>query len=445
MAMGLRSHHPPSSPDPLRLARFRRLLGEEFRKLELKNELRAARFIAFVAALGLVIAGVVAVRVGVLLGAILGGFALVGGGYYLLVVPRLLARRERVGSIRWLNVTIEVTAPAAMSVVDVYLVGGAYALTSTPPLLTFVAVVLAGLRLRRALCVYAGTLAAAEYLGVYLLARSHIEAAVLAERSELGFEFALFHTGFLAAAGVFAAVVAHAGSVQTRRGAVQALEKERLGDLFGEYVSPKVLERVQSGDLALAGERRRVTIVFCDIRGFTPLSFAHRPEEVVAYLNSYFSVACDAVGRHGGMVNKFIGDGLLAVFGAPEAMADHAAAGARAALDIAAGTATIVRPDGEMTRSGIAVHTGEVVLGTIGTPRRKDYTVIGDTVNLASRIEGLCKELQAPILLSEASRVDAGEVVDVAPRGEHVVRGRAAPVQLFELLAAAPHVPDADG
>jgi adenylate cyclase len=310
-------------------------------------------------------------------------------------------------------------------------------LTSTPPLLTFVAVVLAGLRMRRGLCVYAGVLAAAEYMALYWFAISRISPDVLGARPVLSWEYAAIHALFLAVAGVLAAIVAHAGTVQTRRGALQVFEKERIGDLFGEYVSPKVLGQVQSGDLALLGERRRVTILLCDIRRFTPLAFAHRPEEVVAYLNRYFSVACEAVGRHGGMVNKFIGDGLLAVFGAPEPMSNHAAAAARAALDIAVGTSEVPRPDGEPTRTGVAVHTGEVVLGSIGSPRRKDYTVIGDTVNLASRIEGLCKELDASILLSQAAVEEAGDTLRVEPRGEHVVRGRTDPVRLFELKSVA--------
>lgn len=431
---------PDSVADPLRMARFQRLFADEFGKLELRNEARAARFVAFVAAMGLVVAVIVTLRVDGLLGSVLAGFALLAGAYYLVVVPRRLARAKRVGWIRWGNVTFEVTAPAAISLVDIHFMGGEYALTSAPPLLTFVAVVLAGLRLRRWLCVYAGGLAAVEYLGMYALARTTIPVEVVAQRPQLGIEFAAFHAMFLAGAGVLAAVVAHAGTVQTRRVASQLLEKERIGDLFGEYVSPKVLARVQSGDLALSGERRRVTVLFCDIRRFTPLAFAHPPEQVVAYLNRYFSMACEAVGLHGGMVNKFIGDGLLAVFGAPESMPDHAAAAARAALDIAVGAADIVRPDGEPTQVGLAVHTGDVVLGTIGSPRRKDYTVIGDTVNLASRIEGLCKELDATILISEAAVDAAGDAISVEPCGEHVVRGRAHPVRLFELRSVATRV-----
>jgi adenylate cyclase len=419
------------------VARFERLLAEEYRKLEIRNEARAARYVAFIAALGTVVAAIVAWRVELLLGATLGCIGVAVGAYYLLVVPRQLARSGRVGWIRWLNVTLEVTLPAVVSIIDIHFMGGQYALHSSPPLLTFMAVFLSGLRRRRALCVYAGLLAAAEYMGVYGLARLDIPAPLLASTPVLSVEFAAFHSLYLAGTGVLAAVVAHAGTAQTRRVAAQLLEKERLGDLFGEYVSPKVLAQVQSGDLALLGERRRLTILFCDIRGFTPLGFAHPPEEVVGYLNRYFSLACDAVGRHGGMVNKFIGDGLLAVFGAPEPMPDHAVAAARAALEILQGCSEVARPDHELTRVGIAIHTGEVVLGSIGSPRRKDYTVIGDTVNLASRIEGLCKELDATILLSHAAVEEAGDSIRVEPRGEHVVRGRARPVRLFELTAVA--------
>src|SRR4029077_1239174 len=181
--------------------------------------------------------------------------------------------------------------------------------------------------------------------------------------------------------------------------------RERVTNLFGQHVSPQVVERLLGASAEILNETRRVAVMFVDIRGFTEAASKRHPAAVVARLDAAFAVLVDVVDRHGGIVNKFLGDGFLALFGAP--LPDpHAARSAVAAgreMLVAAernnaghdwpfrlGIGTHVR--GVPFRRGIATHVGDVVTGTIGSASRKEFTVIGDTVNLASRIEAMNKE-----------------------------------------------------
>ena len=428
----MRAPHPP--PDPAADDRRTELVQREYKRCELRNE-------RVVGLLGVVL-GACTVAVGLSVGwqqdPRLGQFLAGGGaifGLYHAFVWRFARLLERhLGALRFFNVTFEVTAPALVTLVDADLIGSAYALTSTPPLVTFLAVAAAGLRLRRWLPAYAGALAAAQYLAVYAYASPGLPPE-LASLPSLSLPFAVMHAAFLLVAGVFAASATWLGRRTAHAIVAEVLERERVRTVFGEYISPQAVDKVLAGQLAYDGERRTVSVLFADIRGFTRTASSLEPEAVVAWLNDYFGRACDVIAAHGGMVNKFIGDGLLAVFGAPEPQADHALAAARAALELAAAAPQIRRPDGEPTRIGVGVHTGEVVLGSIGSPSRRDYTVIGDTVNVASRLEGLTRELGADVLVSEAV-VRAAPGLRTEAVGPTQVKGRDEPVLVHRLVSA---------
>jgi adenylate cyclase len=185
--------------------------------------------------------------------------------------------------------------------------------------------------------------------------------------------------------------------------------------------------------------RREVTVLFVDIRDFTTYSESRAPEEVLHFLDDYFGRMTQLVQGHDGSVNKFIGDGLMALWGAPEALADHAVHAVKAALDMHKVMAEINEhraTAGEAPlRIGVGVHTGPVAAGMLGSTSQAEYSVIGDTVNLASRIEGLTKEYGSGVLVSEATwnllrGRFPGERV-----GEVTVKGRRAPVVIYALTA----------
>jgi adenylate cyclase len=219
----------------------------------------------------------------------------------------------------------------------------------------------------------------------------------------------------------------------TSRVVDQHLEKERVYDRFGEYVSENPVSLVVGDAEAGQGVRRQVTVLYSDIRDFTRLSYKADPAAVVAYLNAYFSLICDIVVKHGGIVDKFTGDGCLALFGALEARSEHALRAARAALEMVQVAGEITRPDEEPTRVGVGLATGEVVVGSIGAPGRRDYTAIGDTVNLAARIEGMTRQLEKDIVVTGAVVGAANGCLITSKLGTFEIRGREGRIGLHEL------------
>ena len=205
-------------------------------------------------------------------------------------------------------------------------------------------------------------------------------------------------------------------------------ERETLHQAFGSYVDPDIAERVLQEGVELAGEELEVTLLFVDIRDFTSLAEQADPREVVSMLNEFFGLIVPIVVRHGGHANKYLGDGLLAVFGAPERAPDHAGRAVAAALEIR----DAVRDRyGERLRIGIGVNSGIVVAGTVGGGGRVEFAVIGDAVNTAARVEALTRETGDDVLITEATYERLSDPRGfVAVRAEQL-RGKAAPVQLY--------------
>lgn len=178
-------------------------------------------------------------------------------------------------------------------------------------------------------------------------------------------------------------------------------ERERLREALGAYVDPGIAERIAAEGTELAGEEVDVTVLFLDIRDFTAFAEQADAAEVVAELNAFFSHVVPIVARHGGHANKFVGDGLLAVFGAPERLAAHADHAVAAACEI---ITAVERAYAGRLRIGIGVNSGTVVAGTIGGGGRVEFTVIGDAVNTAARVESVTRDTGDDILVTEATR-----------------------------------------
>jgi adenylate cyclase len=210
-------------------------------------------------------------------------------------------------------------------------------------------------------------------------------------------------------------------------------ERERVKELFGKVVSPRVAERLldHEGEL-LGGQRQKLVILMSDVRGFTSRSEGTDPEQLVRDLNLYFQDMVEQVQRHGGIVDKFIGDGLLAFFGLDqdEDAAERALAAARGML---AQLPHLNERLSSPVEIGIGLHHGEVVAGAIGSQDRLEFTIIGDAVNTASRMEGLTKRLNTPLVLSQAvsEKLGAGARRALVDLGEHQVRGRNEAIHVF--------------
>ena len=219
-------------------------------------------------------------------------------------------------------------------------------------------------------------------------------------------------------------------------------EKEFMRDTFGKIVDPEVRDYLMSGagreslGEALGGETREVTVLFCDIRSFTALSEKMEAAEVVQLLNKYFTALGKCITAHHGIINKYIGDAIMAIFGAPVRSENSARDAFLAALDMRRALIE-VNKDFEkenlpQLRFGIGIHTGPVFAGTIGAENRMEYTVIGDTVNTASRLESLCKTYSKDLLLSEAAaeKLDKDSLVFV---DEAEIRGKSEAMKVYTL------------
>ncbi|MCB9524931.1 MAG: adenylate/guanylate cyclase domain-containing protein, partial [Myxococcales bacterium] len=231
--------------------------------------------------------------------------------------------------------------------------------------------------------------------------------------------------------------VMSAASRRLKESEQQLLNEAAIRTDLGRYLPREIVERVvaREQDMRLGGQRTDITVLFADVVGFTPLAESQPAEVVVTVLNELFTLLTDIVFRHGGTIDKFIGDCVMAVWGAPNPQGDHAERALLAAEDMmrwveAAGAGWQAR-FGVDLQLAIGINSGEAVVGNVGSESRMEYTAIGDAVNVAARLEGIARPNQ--ILITRATRDAAGDGFEYAPVGRRPVTGRAEPVQLFEV------------
>jgi class 3 adenylate cyclase len=220
-------------------------------------------------------------------------------------------------------------------------------------------------------------------------------------------------------------------------------ERERLREAFGAYVDPTLAERVLREGSDFGGEDVEVSVLCLDIRDFTAFAERARPSEVVSTLNEFWELVVPVLLRHGGNANKFIGDGLLGVFGAPELLDDHADRAVAAALELV--TCLNERYRGELG-VGIGVNSGHVIAGTVGGGGRVEFTVIGDAVNTASRVETATRETGDDVLITESTRalLTPGRF-SLQPRGVVELKGKREQVRLWAPAQVATPAPEERG
>jgi len=214
------------------------------------------------------------------------------------------------------------------------------------------------------------------------------------------------------------------------RGQLQALEQEReFRKVFGRFVAPEVAEEVLGGGLPARGEEREITVIFADLRGFTPLTESLPPAELVNALNRWLTAMVEEIEREGGIVNKFLGDAVVAIFGAPRSQPDHARRAVRAGIAMARRTAAL---GGELS-AGVGINSGTAIAGPIGAESRMEYTVIGEAVNVAARVEALTRTLDADVLITDATyaALEAAEAGQLRDAGAHGLKGVSDAVQVW--------------
>lgn len=331
---------------------------------------------------------------------------------------------------RMVNALIETSVPSAIIYVigqrmEPDLVFGAW-----PTLLYAIFILLSTLRLDFWLSLWTGVVAAVENMA---LAAWLLPLAPLADRASQTIEYHLTRSLALLAAGLVAGAVAVSLRRQFDNSVATAAARDRVTNLFGQHVSPAVVDRLLATGAESPSEIRRVCVMFLDIRGFTAQTRVRAAPETVALLNDFFGEMVDIVDRHHGIVNKFLGDGFLALFGAPFDDPDAAQGAIESGLAMLAAIDrwNVERP-AQALKVGIGVHIGDAVTGTVGSPQRKEYTVIGDTVNLAARLEQLTKEVGARMLVSNAL-ADIARAKGGRDLGPMTIRGYEDKVRVWQL------------
>lgn len=359
---------------------------------------------------------------------------------YLITERMLLGRRIKNGRktptfYRYLTAFIETSCPTAEIIVAASHTDAVVALTTIPVFVYSLFIVVSALRLNFKLSVFTGAVAAIEYTLVGLIYFGR-EGGQVSNPLLVSVPIHVTKGVVLLSLGVVTGLVA----LQIKKRLLDSFriaeERNNIINTFGQHVSPAVVDKLLAQRPGLQSEKKDVCVMFLDIRNFTTFAEKRKPEEVVDYLESLFEFMIEIVNRHQGIVNKFLGDGFMAVFGAP--LSDgrdclNAVAASREILSrveekVVSGT---ILP----TRVGIGLHAGEAVTGSIGSTLRKEYTVVGDVVNLASRIEQLNKQFGSQLLISEvvwdATRDD--RIAEALPMGHVPVKGREAPITIYRV------------
>jgi adenylate cyclase len=365
-----------------------------------------------------------------------GLFLMAVAGFELFVLASIRKQRKRdtrpSTSSRYAQALVETSLPTAVVLYYAAVDGPVQALLMPSTFVYFVFILLSTLRLDFVLCTFTGLIAAGEYA---LIAIVWGASDLRVDASLASLPHHLVKASILLVSGVAAGFVAQ----RLRRSFTRAIEsvgeRQRILGVFGQHVSPQVVERLVLGKTEVKSELRDVCVMFLDIRDFTAFSETKSPAEVVDYLNTVFESTIDAVADNHGIINKFLGDGFMAIFGAPIAEGESCAAAVSAALDIVARIeALVARGTIPPTRVGIGLHAGKAVVGNIGSAQRKEYTVIGDVVNVAARIEALNKQLGSQVLASEEVwNASIRPDIQAIARDSIAIRGRAQPVRVWQL------------
>ncbi|WP_367898774.1 adenylate/guanylate cyclase domain-containing protein [Leptospira sp. WS58.C1] len=297
-------------------------------------------------------------------------------------------------------------------------------------------IILSVLRMEFGLSFFTGAIAAVQYLitGLFFVPDSPLEG-----ESAYGFFYSKIPTymrsGLFLASGIVAGLVGVRLKKILKNSVERLEERNEILGMFGQYVSPSVVDKLMSQKTDTASENKDVCVMFLDIRNFTKFSEDKSPSEVITYLNTLFEDMIEIVNKHNGIINKFLGDGFMAVFGAPLSDDGKDAKNAvSAALEIQKKVIEM-NLSGKIpeTKIGIGLHFGEAMTGSVGSSQRKEYTIIGDTVNLASRVEQLNKDFGSEILATDTVYEHVKHFLEAESLPPVKVKGREKEVLIYKL------------
>jgi adenylate cyclase len=354
-------------------------------------------------------------------------------------INRIIKKRLEVGknihpSLRYSNAFFEISVPSVLIIFLAQAMEPAvYALITPLPYLYFLFIILSILDMDLKLCFFTGIIASAEYIA---LALYYLSNAQLSDGSViLQIPPFLGRGAFYLLAGVVSGLIADQIKKRIYHSYQVIDDRNRIEKLFGQQVSPAIVDEILKGKKEIVSRKRNVCIMFLDIRDFTPFSECKSPEEIIKYQNDVFSFMIETINRNNGIINQFMGDGFMATFGAPIASEVYCQDAVNAAVEIV--NQVVDHNDRGLippTRIGIGLHTGEVVTGNVGTTQRKQYSITGNTVILASRLEQLNKQFKSSILISREV-LDRLKLKNFSTKslGDVQIKGRKEPLHVYQL------------
>lgn len=340
--------------------------------------------------------------------------------------------------VAYLNSMLQLTVVSGAIYFDTQAYGAQYALSSMPPIAYGLVIIVTAFRLRPFMGIFAGSIAALQFLLIYAFisrSASDITPELLDQIPSLGWEVTIMKVVVLIGLGAASSFSAYSLRNELYNFIASAQQEVRLYQSLGRYVSNDIANAVrESNEQTLATRNANVTVMFGDIRNFTQFSNSHSPDEVAATLNDFFDKTDAAITAHGGVLNKFLGDGFLAIFGLFENQNSSRIDATNAAFEIIDSTNHSLLTKGMGV--GIALNHGDVIAGEIGAQGRCEYTVIGNTVNISARLEGLNRKLKTRLLVtSEFCNELPANMVVTKSHGKHNIRGIPDSIELVELLS----------
>jgi adenylate cyclase len=352
-------------------------------------------------------------------------------------IRRLLGIKRLPGWVfRYANALIEISVPSVIIILLAEAITPLQALASPAPFLYPLMISMTVLYLDKWVCLFGGAVAALQFgaLVMFYLSGGTDNSGI----DLLSDPHAYFVKGaLLFTSGLVAGFLTEELKRQMRVAVHNAEQRDHAVSVFGQHVSPEIADKLLKQHIEISAEERDACVMFMDIRDFSRIAANKVPAEVMDYLNKLFGEFIDVVNAHRGIVNKFLGDGFMAVFGAPIDDDDKCQHAVDAAMEMLQRLEKLNRSGAiPPTRIGIGLHAGRLMTGNVGTSQRKEYTLIGETVNLASRIEMATKQFNAAVLVSR----EVWDCLKQQPEGTEnlgmvELRGQSRPIQLYKLMA----------
>jgi class 3 adenylate cyclase len=373
----------------------------------------------------------------------------IGGGAWLaasLAYQAFLRFRPYRAGLKYASLTGDLLISFAMFYFYSLDVAGPVTTLKSPTFMsTFLILALAALRFNSRLPLYGGIVSLAAYGGIVLsfVVGGRIrwgDRLDMVTTEKVNATYLLFNAAYLATfVIVLVVLVRHARRLvrlrgeEAERAAAEKHERQKALSTLERYFTPQLARHLLENPGALGGRLQEATIVVADIRNFTRLSETQGPVKTVQFLNALFEKMVAIVFKHGGTLDKYLGDGMLIAFGVPEARPDDALRAVRAAREMVGAAESV--GDWAGVTLGCAIHSGQVLMGNVGVPSRMEFTVIGDVVNTASRMEQLNKHFRTTIILTEATYGKVRDAIEVRELPSTEIRGKAEIVRLYEFTA----------